>query len=101
MTKRLPLLATAALLILHALPVHAQRADEVVEKYLTALGGRAALNKLTSRTTTGTISVTTPAGDLTGTLELYNKAPNKVRTASVRSCKTSASTARRGTRSIR
>jgi outer membrane lipoprotein-sorting protein len=80
MTKRLPLLAMAALLILHALPVHAQTADEVVEKYLTALGGRAALNKLTSRTATGTISVTTPAGDLTGTLELYNKAPNKVRT---------------------
>jgi outer membrane lipoprotein-sorting protein len=80
MTKRLPLLATAALLILRALPVNAQTADEVVEKYLTALGGRAALSKLTSRTATGTISVTTPAGDLTGTLELYNKAPNKVRT---------------------
>ena len=57
MTKRLPLLALAALLVLPALPAHAQTADEVVEKYLTAIGGRAALSKLTSRTTTGTISV--------------------------------------------
>jgi outer membrane lipoprotein-sorting protein len=80
MTKRLPLLAMTALLVLPALPVHAQTADEVIEKYLTAIGGRAALSKLTSRTTNGTISVATPAGDLTGTIELYNKAPNKVRT---------------------
>jgi hypothetical protein len=79
MTKRL-LLTVAALIVLPASWAHAQTADEVVEKYLTAIGGRAALGKLTSRTATGTISVTTPAGDLTGTIELYNKAPNKTRT---------------------
>jgi outer membrane lipoprotein-sorting protein len=80
MTKRLLLLTVAALIVLPASRAHAQTADEVVEKYLTALGGRATLGKLTTRTATGTISVTTPAGDLTGTVELYNKAPNKVRT---------------------
>jgi hypothetical protein len=74
------LLAMIALIALPASRAHAQTADEVVEKYLTAIGGRAALGKLTSRTATGTISVTTPAGDLTGTIELYNKAPNKSRT---------------------
>jgi outer membrane lipoprotein-sorting protein len=73
-------LAVTALIVLPAALVHAQTADEVVEKYLTAIGGRAALGKLTSRTATGTISVATPAGDLTGTIELYNKAPNKART---------------------
>jgi len=31
----------------------AQTADEIIDKYLTAIGGRAALGKLTSRTTTG------------------------------------------------
>jgi len=80
MRKLLLSLAVTALIVLPAGPVHAQTADEIVEKYLTAIGGRAALGKVTSRTATGTISVTTPAGDLTGSIELYNKAPNKVRT---------------------
>jgi outer membrane lipoprotein-sorting protein len=80
MSKALLLLTATALIVLPASRARAQTADEVVEKYLTAIGGRAALGKVTSRTTTGTISVTTPAGDLTGTIELYNKAPNKVRT---------------------
>jgi len=80
MRKALLLLTVTALIGLPASSAHAQTADEVVEKVLTALGGRAALGKLTSRTATGTISVTTPVGDLTGTIELYNKAPNKVRT---------------------
>jgi hypothetical protein len=70
MTKRLLLIAMAALIVLPASRVHAQTADDVVEKYLTAIGGRDTLGKLTSRTATGTISVTTPAGDLTGTIEL-------------------------------
>jgi len=60
--------------------VGAQTADEIVEKALTAMGGRAALGKVTSRTSTGNISVTTPAGDVTGTVEVINKAPNKQRT---------------------
>ncbi len=58
----------------------AQTADEVVGKIITALGGREALSKLTSRSTTGQISVTTPAGDVKGTVEVLNQAPNKART---------------------
>jgi hypothetical protein len=58
----------------------AQTADEVVEKHLTAMGGREALGKLTSRTMVGTITVSTPQGDISGPFEAYAKAPNKSRT---------------------
>lgn len=58
----------------------AQTADDIVEKSLTAQGGRDAFAKVTSRSTTGTIVVSTPGGDLPGTLEVLNQAPNKVRT---------------------
>lgn len=58
----------------------AQTADEVVEKHLTAMGGRDALGKLTSRKMVGTITVSTPQGDLSGPFEAYAKAPNKSRT---------------------
>lgn len=58
----------------------AQTADEVLEKSLTALGGRAALGKLTSRSEIGTISLSTPAGEIAGTIELLNAKPNKSRT---------------------
>ena len=44
----------------------AQTADDVIEIYLAAIGGRAALGKLTSRTTTGTIMLSTPGGDVSG-----------------------------------
>jgi hypothetical protein len=43
------------------------------------MGGREALGKLTSRKATGTITVTTPNGDISGPVELYSKAPNKTR----------------------
>jgi outer membrane lipoprotein-sorting protein len=56
-----------------------QTADEVVEKHLAAMGGREALGKLTSRKATGTITLTTPNGNLTGPVEMYTKVPNKVR----------------------
>ena len=56
-----------------------QTADEVVEKHLTAMGGRQALGKLTSRKATGTITVATPNGNISGPVELYSKAPNKTR----------------------
>ena len=72
------LVAVAALCWAHE--ASAQTADEVVEKYLTALGGRAALAKLTSRTMTGTITLTTPQGDLSGPVEIYAVPPNKSRT---------------------
>ena len=57
-----------------------QSVDEIVEKHLAALGGRAALSKITSRITTGKITVVTPVGDINGALELFNRAPNSVRT---------------------
>src|SRR5215510_5019279 len=60
--------------------VRAQTADEIVEKALTAMGGRAPLGKVTERTSPGHVSVTARAGDVTGTVELINKAPNKQRT---------------------
>ena len=58
----------------------AQSVDEIVEKHLAATGGRAALGKVTSRITTGRITVTTPVGDVNGALQLVNRAPNSVRT---------------------
>ena len=79
MRKQLLVPALTALLVLPAVYLQAQTADEIVERSLTAQGGRAALGKLTSRVSTGTITVSTPGGDVTGTVELYNKAPNKSR----------------------
>lgn len=54
-------------------------ADQIIEKHLAALGGREALGKITSRRAIGTISVTTPMGDLGGPIEMVAKAPNKMR----------------------
>jgi outer membrane lipoprotein-sorting protein len=54
-------------------------ADEVVDKHFAALGGRAAIAKITSRRATGKVAITTPTGDLPGTIELTAKAPNKTR----------------------
>lgn len=62
-----------------ATPASAQTADEIIEKHLAAMGGREALGKLTSRRVTGTITVGTPNGDLSGPIEVDSKAPNKAR----------------------
>jgi hypothetical protein len=51
--------------------------DEIIERNLTASGGRAALEKVTSRVMTGTISLTTPAGDLSGPVQISNLKPGK------------------------
>jgi len=72
-------LTIAMLLLGWAQAVHAQTADEIIEKYLTAIGGREALAKLKSRTMTGTITVTTPGGDISGPVELMAQEPNKAR----------------------
>jgi outer membrane lipoprotein-sorting protein len=70
----------AVLLLGWVQAVSAQTVDEIVERHLTAIGGRAALAKLTSRSNTGTITLTTPVGDLTGPIEVLNQRPNKERT---------------------
>jgi outer membrane lipoprotein-sorting protein len=57
----------------------AQTADEVIEKHLAALGGRDALMKITSRKATGTMTVQTANGPISGPVEVYSKAPNKAR----------------------
>ena len=58
----------------------AQTADEVIEKHLAAIGGRAALAKLESRLMVGTFTVSTPVGELSGPIEIVNVVPNKART---------------------
>src|SRR5258708_16140373 len=58
----------------------AQTADDVIEKYLTAIGGREALGKLTSRSAVGTITLVTPAGKISGPIAILNQRPNKSRT---------------------
>lgn len=52
-------------------------ADQVIEKHLAAIGGRDALSKITSRRATGTVSVSSPVGDLSGPVEISAKAPAK------------------------
>jgi outer membrane lipoprotein-sorting protein len=72
-----PLLLAALVLTSTAAP--AQTVDELVDKSLAASGGRAALGKITSRSMTGKMSVSTENGDISGTIEGLNEAPNKMR----------------------
>ena len=58
----------------------AQTADEIIEKSIVASGGREALAKVTSRATAGTMTVSTPGGEISGTIEVLNQAPNKSQT---------------------
>jgi len=80
MTRTFRSVIAAMALTLWAIPTFAQTADEIIEKHLAATGGREALAKVTSRVSTGLISLTTPVGDLKGTIELSQKRPNKTRT---------------------
>jgi outer membrane lipoprotein-sorting protein len=74
------IMAMVGVAVLVGVPALAQTADEVIEKHLAASGGRAAYAKIMSRVGTGAITVTTPVGDLSGTIEVYSKKPNKTRT---------------------
>jgi hypothetical protein len=60
----------------------AQTADEIVEKYIAAIGGRPALARLESRIARGTMTVSMQGIDIAGPIESYSKAPNKSRTYS-------------------
>jgi hypothetical protein len=73
-------LALASLFLVWAQAAWAQTADDVIEKSLTALGGRAAFGKLTSQSAAGTITLSTPGGDVSGPVEILNALPNKSRT---------------------
>lgn len=79
-TKMRSMITTTAIALCLAAPAAAQTADEVVEKHLAAMGGRAAMAKLTTQVAKGTVSVSTPAGNIGGTIESSRKAPNKSRT---------------------
>jgi hypothetical protein len=49
--------------------------DQILDKYIQAIGGRQALEKITSRTIKGTFEITSIG--LKGEIEIYSKAPNK------------------------
>ena len=73
-------LIVTALLLGWAQVAAAQTVDEVIEKHVAAIGGRAALAKLESRLMVGTITLSTPAGELSGPIEALTQRPNKSRT---------------------
>ena len=73
-------LAAGVFVLAFAHTAAAQTADEIIEKSIAAQGGRAAFQKITTRTISGTITLGTPAGDIPGTIEIQNAAPNKTRT---------------------
>jgi hypothetical protein len=54
----------------------APTADQILDRYLEATGGRAAWQKLTSRVSTGTIDA--PAMNLSGAIEVREKAPDHI-----------------------
>jgi outer membrane lipoprotein-sorting protein len=74
------LLLTVLLVLVSAGIALAQTAEDVIEKSVTALGGRAAHAKVKSRTMSGTIVLSTPGGDIKGSIEILNAVPNKTRT---------------------
>lgn len=51
-------------------------ADQILDKYVNAIGGQAAWQKLNSRVSKGTIDI--PAMSLSGTVEVHEKAPSSM-----------------------
>jgi len=58
-----------------AAPAEPQKVDPILDRYEKALGGRAAWEKFSSQTLLGTIEV--PSLNLSGTIMIHEKAPNK------------------------
>jgi hypothetical protein len=76
MTVFLPVLAVcAALARLSAQAPALPTIEQVLEKYLTASGGKAAFDKITTRVATATLEM--PDQGINGTMTLTEKAPNK------------------------
>jgi outer membrane lipoprotein-sorting protein len=73
-------LAAALLLLLGPQFAAAQTGDEIIDKTIAALGGHAALGKITSRLASGSITIGTPVGNVDGTVEITYAVPNKMRT---------------------
>ena len=75
-------LRSALVLLVLASPqvASSQTADDLIEKSIAAMGGRAAFDKIKTRLMLGTITLNTPGGDLPGTIEIQNARPNKART---------------------
>lgn len=55
--------------------------EAILDKYVAAIGGKAAIEKLSSRVQKGTIEI--PSAGITGTIEIYAKAPNKLFNVSI------------------
>jgi hypothetical protein len=60
------------------LPQAAPAADEIIGRYQRAVGGRSAWEKLKSRSSMGIVDV--PAMNLSGTVVIHEKAPDKILT---------------------
>lgn len=50
--------------------------DQIISRYISAIGGKAAIEKMTTRAALGTIEI--PAMHLSGTVMVHEKAPNKL-----------------------
>jgi zinc protease len=75
-TLALSLTTFAQTTVKQATPAATPTVDQVLDKYVEAVGGRAAWKKLTSRQSTGTIEV--PAMNLSGSFQVTEKAPNQM-----------------------
>jgi hypothetical protein len=79
MTKLTRRFAIVVLVLGWAHSSAAQTADELIEKSIAAMGGRAAHEKIKTRVMIGELTLGTPAGDIAGTVEMYGAVPNKQR----------------------
>ena len=80
MNRALVSLAAVVVALTWASSVRAQTADEIVEKHLSALGGRAVLSKVTTQVASGTVAISAQGADIGGSIEISRKAPNRSRT---------------------
>jgi len=58
-----------------AKPAALPAVDDILDKYVKAIGGKEAIEKITSRTVKGSFEI--EAMNMSGTLEMFAKAPNK------------------------